>query len=43
MHLPASAFTAADRGKTATYFARWVNAKGEPGPWSQALSIAIAA
>lgn len=38
-----SAFTAADRGKTATYFARWVNAKGEAGPWSQGLSVAIAA
>jgi hypothetical protein len=38
-----SEFTTADRGKTATYFARWVNAKGEPGPWSFALSVAIAA
>jgi hypothetical protein len=38
-----SPFTAADRGKFATYFARWVNAKGEPGPWSNALSVAIAA
>ncbi|HVU65222.1 MAG TPA: hypothetical protein VHC70_14665, partial [Phycisphaerales bacterium] len=39
----ASNVTAADRGKTATYFARWANAKGEPGPWSNALSVAIAA
>lgn len=38
-----SEFTAADRGKTATYFARWVNAKGQPGPWSQGLSVPIAA
>lgn len=38
-----SAFTTADRGKTATYFARWVNAKGQPGPWSQGLSVPIAA
>jgi hypothetical protein len=39
----ASEFTPAARGKTATYFARWINAKGEPGPWSFALSVAIAA
>jgi hypothetical protein len=39
----ASAFTHADRGKTATYFARWANAKGQTGPWSQGLSVAIAA
>lgn len=38
-----SAFTESDRGKTATYFARWVNAKGEPGPWSRPLSVAVAA
>ncbi len=39
----ASAFTPADRGKTATYFARWANAKGQTGPWSQGLSVPIAA
>lgn len=38
-----SAFDSADRGKTATYFARWVSAKGEPGPWSAAASMRIAA
>jgi hypothetical protein len=38
-----SSFTAEDRGKFATYFARWVNAKGEPGPWSRGVSVAIAA
>ena len=38
-----SRFTAADRGKTATYFARWTNARGETGPWSNGVSGAIAA
>jgi hypothetical protein len=38
-----STFDRADRSKVATYFARWVNTKGEPGPWSQAMSVAIAA
>ena len=38
-----STFTAADRGKTATYFARWTNARGETGPWSNGVSGAIAA
>ncbi len=36
-------FTSADRGKTVTYFARWTNAKGETGPWSQGVSGSIAA
>lgn len=31
------------RGKTATYFARWTNFKGELGPWSTATSMQIAA
>ncbi|MEK6702819.1 MAG: hypothetical protein AABZ53_11185, partial [Planctomycetota bacterium] len=38
-----SSFTSADSGKTVTYFARWTNAKGEVGPWSQGLSVSIAA
>lgn len=38
-----SAFTSADRGKIATYFARWTNARGETGPWSNPVSAAIAA
>lgn len=29
-------------GKTATYFARWVNAKGEFGPWSLPVAMTIA-
>lgn len=36
-------FDAADNGKTATYFARWTNSKGEVGPWSPAASMPIAA
>ncbi|MEK6702935.1 MAG: hypothetical protein AABZ53_11770 [Planctomycetota bacterium] len=38
-----STFNNADNGKTVTYFARWTNAKGEVGPWSQGLSVSIAA
>lgn len=38
-----SGFTRADRGKTATYFARWTNAKGELGPWSSPAAAPIAA
>lgn len=32
-----------DHGKTATYFARWVSAKGQVGPWSAPASMRIAA
>lgn len=39
----ASTFDAADRGKFATYFARWTNARGEVGPWSNPVSACIAA
>jgi hypothetical protein len=39
----ASTFDPADNGKTATYFARWTNAKGEVGPWSAPVSMPIAA
>ena len=38
-----SQFDPADNGKTATYFARWTNAKGQMGPWSPAASMPIAA
>jgi hypothetical protein len=38
-----SNFATADRGKVATYFARWTNTRGEVGPWSDAVSSAIAA
>ncbi len=36
-------FPSTDNGKTATYFARWTNSKGEVGPWSPAASMPIAA
>jgi len=38
-----SQFAPADSGKTATYFARWTNAKGQMGPWSNPASMPIAA
>lgn len=38
-----SVFTPADHGQTATYFARWTNHKGEPGPWSPPAVMPIAA
>ena len=31
----------ADAGKTAWWALRWVNTKGEHGPWSATLSAAI--
>lgn len=34
-------FDAADVGKTVTYWARWTNAKGEEGPWSEAIARVI--
>jgi hypothetical protein len=34
-------YTGADAGKTAYYMLRWVNSKGEPGPWSQMVSATI--
>ncbi len=30
-----------DAGKTAHYMLRWVNSKGEQGPWSQTVSATI--
>lgn len=36
-------FAAADNGKQATYFARWSSRKGDVGPWSIPVSLAIAA
>ena len=37
------AFQPADNGKQATYFARWASRRGEVGPWSAPVSLAIAA
>lgn len=39
----ASAFNAADNGKTCTYFARWSTQKGLTGPWSAPVSMTIVA
>ena len=36
-------FGAEDNGKQATYFARWASRKGEVGPWSSPVTLAIAA
>ena len=36
-------FDAADAGKTAHYMLRWVNSKGDPGPWSATVSATIGA
>jgi hypothetical protein len=36
-------FNPADNGKQATYFARWASRRGEVGPWSNPISMAIAA
>ena len=36
-------FRPADGGKRAVYMTRWVNARGEPGPWSEVCSATVAA
>ena len=36
-------FADEDAGKTANYLLRWVNTKGEHGPWSQIISATIPA
>ena len=33
----------ADGGKTAHYLLRWVNTRGEAGPWSETVSATIGA
>lgn len=39
----ATEFGEADDGKMATYFARWSGKRGDVGPWSLPISMAIAA
>jgi len=34
-------FQGTDAGKTACYWLRWVNTKGESGPWSSAISAMV--
>jgi len=36
-------YSGADGGQPAHYMARWVNAKGEKGPWSETLTVTISA
>ena len=36
-------YSGADAGKNAHYIVRWVNSRGEKGPWSEVFSAAIAA
>ena len=36
-------FAGADGGKNAHYMLRWINAKGEKGPWSETASGTISA
>lgn len=36
-------FVPADNGRQATYYARWASRKGEIGPWSAPVTLAIAA
>jgi len=34
-------FPAADGGKNAHYLLRWVNSKGDKGPWSETASATV--
>lgn len=34
-------FEAGDVGKTAFYYARWLNTKGQPGPWSALMQATV--
>jgi hypothetical protein len=36
-------FKAAEGGKTAVYMARWINTRGEKGPWSDIATATVAA
>jgi hypothetical protein len=36
-------YAAAAGGKTAVYMARWVNTRGEKGPWSEVTTATVAA
>lgn len=38
-----SDFVGADAGKVASYAGRWINAKGQAGPWSAIVSFTVAA
>lgn len=36
-------FKPGEGGKTAVYMARWVNTRGEKGPWSEITTATVAA
>jgi hypothetical protein len=36
-------FKAGEGGKTAVYMARWVNTRGDKGPWSEITTATVAA
>ena len=36
-------FKAGDGGKTAVYMTRWINTRGEKGPWSEITTATVAA
>ncbi|MBL9001499.1 MAG: hypothetical protein JNK25_10230 [Phycisphaerae bacterium] len=36
-------FRSGDGGKTAVYMLRWVNTRGEKGPWSEVTTATVAA
>jgi hypothetical protein len=36
-------FKPGEGGKTAVYMARWVNTRGEKGPWSEVTTATVAA
>ena len=40
---PRTNFRVADGGKTAGYMLRWVNTRGEKGPWSEITTATVAA
>ncbi|MGQ0627317.1 MAG: hypothetical protein ACT4PL_04355 [Phycisphaerales bacterium] len=40
---PSGAWEVAQEGKTAYYALRWVNTRGERGPWSDVTTATVAA
>ena len=43
MRTPSTDFDGADGGKQAHYMLRWVNTRGETGPWSETATARIGA
>ncbi|MBL9001503.1 MAG: hypothetical protein JNK25_10250 [Phycisphaerae bacterium] len=40
---PGTGFRADDGGTTAVFMARWINTRGEKGPWSEITTATLAA